>query len=125
MSVDFSTLAQQFTEFYYNQFDQDRSQLGNLYRNESMLTFETSQVQGVAAIVEKLTALPFQKVKHRISTLDAQPCSPQGDVLVMITGDLLIDDETNPQRFSQVFHLIPDGQSYYVFNDIFRLNYGY
>ncbi|KAL6926765.1 Nuclear transport factor 2 [Hanseniaspora valbyensis] len=125
MSVDFSTLAQQFTEFYYNQFDQDRAQLGNLYRNESMLTFETSQVQGVAAIVEKLTALPFQKVKHRISTLDAQPCSPQGDVLVMITGDLLIDDETNPQRFSQVFHLIPDGQSYYVFNDIFRLNYGY
>ncbi|CAI8509721.1 unnamed protein product [Hanseniaspora opuntiae] len=66
MSVDFSTLAQQFTEFYYNQFDQDRSQLGNLYRNESMLTFETSQVQGVASIVEKLTSLPFQKVTHRI-----------------------------------------------------------
>ncbi|KAL6936523.1 Nuclear transport factor 2 [Hanseniaspora guilliermondii] len=124
MSVDFSTLAQQFTEFYYNQFDQDRSQLGNLYRNESMLTFETSQVQGVASIVEKLTSLPFQKVTHRITTLDAQPCSPQGDVLVMITGELLIDEETNPQRFSQVFHLIPDGQSYYVFNDIFRLNYG-
>ncbi|GMM43228.1 hypothetical protein FOG51_01691 [Hanseniaspora uvarum] len=124
MSVDFSTLAQQFTEFYYNQFDQDRSQLGNLYRNESMLTFETSQVQGVASIVEKLTSLPFQKVTHRITTLDAQPCSPQGDVLVMITGELLIDDETNAQRFSQVFHLIPEGQSYYVFNDIFRLNYG-
>ncbi|CAI8509884.1 Nuclear transport factor 2 [Hanseniaspora opuntiae] len=124
MSVDFSTLAQQFTEFYYNQFDQDRSQLGNLYRNESMLTFETSQVQGVASIVEKLTSLPFQKVTHRITTLDAQPCSPQGDVLVMITGELLIDEETNAQRFSQVFHLIPDGQSYYVFNDIFRLNYG-
>lgn len=124
MSVDFSTLAQQFTEFYYNQFDQDRSQLGNLYRNESMLTFETSQVQGVASIVEKLTSLPFQKVTHRITTLDAQPCSPQGDVLVMITGELLFDEETNAQRFSQVFHLIPDGQSYYVFNDIFRLNYG-
>lgn len=124
MSVDFSTLAQKFTEFYYNQFDQDRSQLGNLYRNESMLTFETSQVQGVASIVEKLTSLPFQKVTHRITTLDAQPCSPQGDVLVMITGELLIDEETNAQRFSQVFHLIPDGQSYYVFNDIFRLNYG-
>ena len=102
----------------------DFSTLGNLYRNESMLTFETSQVQGVASIVEKLTSLPFQKVTHRITTLDAQPCSPQGDVLVMITGELLIDDETNAQRFSQVFHLIPEGQSYYVFNDIFRLNYG-
>lgn len=123
MSMDFNTLAQQFTQFYYNQFDSDRSQLGNLYRDESMLTFETSQLQGTKNIVEKLVSLPFQKVGHRITTLDAQPASPNGDVLVMITGDLLIDDEQNPQRFSQVFHLIPDGNSYYVFNDIFRLNY--
>lgn len=124
MSVDFNTLAQQFTEFYYNQFDSDRSQLGNLYRDQSMLTFETSQVQGAKDIVEKLTSLPFAKVAHRITTLDAQPASPQGDVLVLVTGELLIDDETNPQRYSQVFHLIPEGSSYYVFNDIFRLNYG-
>ncbi|CEP23726.1 Nuclear transport factor 2 Short=NTF-2 [Cyberlindnera jadinii] len=105
-------------------FDSDRSQLGNLYRDQSMLTFETSQVQGAKDIVEKLTSLPFQKVGHRITTLDAQPASPNGDVLVMVTGELLIDEEQNPQRYSQVFHLIPDGASYYVFNDIFRLNYG-
>lgn len=123
MSLDFNALAQQFTEFYYNQFDTDRSQLGNLYRDESMLTFETSQLQGAKDIVEKLVSLPFQRVTHRITTLDAQPASPSGDVLVMITGDLLIDEEQNAQRFSQVFHLIPDGSSYYVFNDIFRLNY--
>lgn len=123
MSVDFSSLAQQFTEFYYNQFDSDRSQLGNLYRDQSMLTFETTQLQGAKDIVEKLVSLPFQKVAHRITTLDAQPASPNGDVLVMITGDLLIDEEQNAQRFSQVFHLMPEGSSYYVFNDIFRLNY--
>ncbi|SCU84128.1 LAME_0F08548g1_1 [Lachancea meyersii CBS 8951] len=123
MSVDFNTLAQQFTEFYYNQFDTDRTQLGNLYREQSMLTFETTQLQGAKDIVEKLVSLPFQKVGHRISTLDAQPASPNGDVLVMITGDLLIDEEQNAQRFSQVFHLMPEGNSYYVFNDIFRLNY--
>lgn len=97
--------------------------MGNLYRNESMLTFETSQLQGAKDIVEKLVSLPFARVQHRITTLDAQPASPSGDVLVMITGDLLIDEEQNPQRFSQVFHLIPEGSSYYVFNDIFRLNY--
>ena len=97
--------------------------MGNLYRNESMLTFETSQLQGARDIVEKLTSLPFQKVAHRISTLDAQPASPNGDILVMVTGELLIDEEQNPQRYSQVFHLIPDAGSYYVFNDIFRLNY--
>ncbi|KAH3682771.1 hypothetical protein WICPIJ_006230 [Wickerhamomyces pijperi] len=124
MSLDFNTLAQQFTEFYYNQFDSDRSQLGNLYRDQSMLTFESSQVQGAKDIVEKLTSLPFQKVQHKITTLDAQPASPNGDVLVLVTGVLLVDEESNPQQYSQVFHLIPEGSSYYVFNDIFRLNYG-
>ncbi|ODQ79703.1 hypothetical protein BABINDRAFT_161417 [Babjeviella inositovora NRRL Y-12698] len=89
-----------------------------------MLTFESSELQGAKNIVEKLTSLPFTKVAHRIDTLDAQPASPNGDVLVMVTGALLVDEEQNQMRYSQVFHLIPDGSSYYVFNDIFRLNYG-
>lgn len=88
-----------------------------------MLTFESSQMQGARNIIEKLTSLPFQKVQHRISTLDAQPASEAGDVLVMVTGELLIDEEQNPQRYSQVFHLMPENGSYFVLNDIFRLNY--
>lgn len=88
-----------------------------------MLTFENSQVQGAESIVEKLVSLPFKKVGHRISTLDGQP-SINGAILVMVTGELLIDDEQNPQRYSQVFHLMPEGgSSYYVMHDIFRLNY--
>lgn len=94
-----------------------------IQRDHSMLTFESSQMQGARNIIEKLTSLPFQKVQHRISTLDAQPASENGDVLVMVTGELLIDEEQNPQRYSQVFHLIPDNGSYFVLNDIFRLNY--
>ena len=87
-----------------------------------MLTFETSQVQGAESIGQKLVSLPFQKVVHRISTLDAQP-GFNGDILAMVTGELLIDDEQNPQRYSQVFHLMPERDSYYVLHDIFRLNY--
>ncbi|KAK9452485.1 hypothetical protein V1511DRAFT_507676 [Dipodascopsis uninucleata] len=124
MAVNFQTLAEEFTNFYYKQFDSDRSQLGNLYREHSMLTFENSQMQGAKNIIEKLVSLPFQKVSHRISTLDAQPSSPDmGSVIVMVTGELLVDEEQNTQRYSQVFHLIPDSGSYYVLNDIFRLNY--
>ncbi|VEU23388.1 DEKNAAC104592 [Brettanomyces naardenensis] len=124
MSVDFNALAQQFCNFYYDQFDKDRSQLGNLYRDHSMMTFESTQLQGSRNIVEKLVSLPFRKVAHRISTLDAQPASENGDVLVMVTGELLVDEEQNAQRYSQCFHLIPESGSYFVLNDIFRLNYG-
>lgn len=70
-----------------------------------MLTFETSAIQGVTGIIEKLTVLdlasyfamltsvqtlPFQKVVHKVATLDAQPSNPSGGILVMVTGALLV-----------------------------------
>jgi hypothetical protein len=35
-------------------------------------------------------SLPFQKVKHQVSTLDAQPSNDQGGVIILITGALLV-----------------------------------
>ncbi|KAJ7674396.1 hypothetical protein B0H17DRAFT_1081888 [Mycena rosella] len=122
---DINTIASQFVDYYYQTFDADRSGLAQLYRETSMLTFEGAQIAGTAAIVEKLTSLPFQKVQHKVTTKDAQPSSGSvASVLVSVTGMLVVDDSPLPLQFSQVFHLIPeDGNRYYVFNDIFRLNY--
>ncbi|KNZ75517.1 Nuclear transport factor 2 [Termitomyces sp. J132] len=70
-------------------------------------------------------SLPFSKVQHKVTTLDAQPSSPTvASLIVSVTGLLVVDDSTNALQFSQIFQLIPDGSSYYVYNDIFRLNYG-
>jgi hypothetical protein len=73
-----------------------------------MLTFEGAPLQGRASIGEKLTvrffftlhirsvtdihgqSLPFQKVAHQVDTLDAQPSSEQGGILVMVTGKLKV-----------------------------------
>jgi hypothetical protein len=55
-----------------------------------MMTFENSAVQGTTAIVEKLTSLSFQKVKHAVSTQDAQPSGEHGGIIVLITGALLV-----------------------------------
>ena len=87
------------------------------------------QFKGSAAIVEKLRTLPFQQVKHQVVTLDTQP-SPNGGVVVMVCGNLLIDGEQQPQEFSQCFQLMPTEAaglapgSYFIFNDVFRLNIG-
>ncbi|EAW09625.1 nuclear transport factor 2 family protein [Aspergillus clavatus NRRL 1] len=122
--ADFQSIAQQFVQFYYQTFDSNRQSLAGLYRDQSMLTFETSSVQGVAGIIEKLTALPFQKVQHQIATFDAQPSNEQGGIFVMVTGGLLVDEEQKPMSYAQTFQLLPDGQgSYFVLNDMFRLIY--
>ncbi|KZT70201.1 nuclear transport factor 2 [Daedalea quercina L-15889] len=136
--TDINAVAKQFTDFYYTTFDTNRASLQGLYpaflinasstsvqRAHSMLTFEGSQILGVTDITEKLTSLPFQKVQHKVTTLDAQPSDPtMSNMIVSVTGLLLVDDNENPLQFSQVFQLVPEGGSFYVFNDIFRLNYG-
>ncbi|KAJ1984013.1 Nuclear transport factor 2 [Dimargaris verticillata] len=123
--ADINTVAQQFADFYYKTFDSDRKNLVPLYREHSMLTFEGQQTLGANSIVEKLVAMPFQRVQHVVSTIDAQPSHPSlGSIVINITGKLLVDDEQNPQQFSQTFHLYPENGSYWVYNDIFRLNYG-
>ncbi|KAK3180724.1 Nuclear transport factor 2 [Lecanicillium sp. MT-2017a] len=126
MATNFEEVAKQFIEFYYNQFDTDRKALSALYRDQSMLTFESASVLGVNSIVEKLTSLPFEKVKHQVSTLDAQPGMVEGAIVILVTGQLLVDEEQRPMNYTQAFQLGRDSASgqYFVFNDVFKLVYG-
>jgi len=123
--ADFNAVAKSFVDFYYQTFDTNRSQLQALYKDVSMLSFEGTQIQGAPKISEKINSLPFAKIQHKINTIDAQPGHPQlGSVIVSVTGQLITDDEGNPLFFCQTFHLIPENGSFWVLNDIFRLNYG-
>ncbi|UPK90694.1 hypothetical protein LCI18_001629 [Fusarium solani-melongenae] len=125
MTNNFEDVAKQFIEFYYNTFDADRKSLAALYRPESMLTFESASVLGAESIIEKLSSLPFEKVKHQVSTIDAQPSNGEGGIIILITGALLVDEEQRPMNFSQSFQLARDAQGqYFVFNDIFKLVFG-
>ncbi|KAH8884672.1 nuclear transport factor 2 [Thozetella sp. PMI_491] len=120
--ANFEDVAKEFVGFYYNTFDADRKGLASLYRPNSMLTFESASVLGSNAIVEKLAGLPFQKVKHQLATLDAQPSLNDG-VLILVTGQLLVDEEQRPMSYTQTFHLQRDDHGYFVYNDVFKLVY--
>lgn len=125
MSSNIDEVARQFVAFYYQTFTSNRANLGSLYQEHSMLTFEGQQVAGTSNIVSKLTALPITTIQPQIDTLDAQPSHPSaGSILIFITGRMQVDQESQPMRFSQTFQLLPSGGTFYIFNDIFRLNYG-
>lgn len=88
-----------------------------------MLTFEGSKHVGQQAILEKLQGVAGSaKVSHAVRTLDVQP-SAGGGLLVFVTGQLSIDGAPG-MNYNQVFQLMPAGSSFYVLNDIFRLNIG-
>ncbi|EEF43911.1 nuclear transport factor 2B [Ricinus communis] len=125
MEEQVETVGKAFVNHYYNLFDNDRSSLASLYHPSSMLTFEGQKILGVDDISSKLNNLPFDQCKHAISTIDTQPSSFAGGIVVFVSGSLQLAGEEHPLRFSQMFHLIPSVQGgLFVQNDIFRLNYG-
>ncbi|CAM8951512.1 unnamed protein product [Rhodiola kirilowii] len=122
--MDPDAVAKAFVEHYYTTFDANRAGLANLYQDNSMLTFEGQKTQGAQNIVAKLTGLPFQQCLHSVQTVDCQPSGPGGGMLVFVSGQIQLAGEQHGLKFSQMFHLMPTPQgSFYVQNDIFRLNY--
>jgi hypothetical protein len=122
--MDPDALSKAFVDHYYNTFDTNRPALAGLYQEGSMLTFEGKKIQGAPAISAKLNGLPFAQCKHNVSTVDCQPSGPGGGMVVFVSGNLQLQGEEHLLKFSQMFHLLPTPQgSFYVYNDIFRLNY--
>ena len=127
---DFTTIGAQFIQFFYQTFDTDRKSLVNLFRPNSMLTFETEQFLGTENIINKFLGIGAERLSHAVMTADYQPC-PDGTgtnrgIIVLVTGTLTMDQEM-PMKYSEVFNLqpAPDAEgSYYVFNELFKLNLG-
>eukprot|EP00243_Klebsormidium_subtile_P000119 TRINITY_DN10193_c0_g2_i1.p1 TRINITY_DN10193_c0_g2~~TRINITY_DN10193_c0_g2_i1.p1 ORF type:complete len:123 (+),score=18.26 TRINITY_DN10193_c0_g2_i1:202-570(+) len=122
--MDADAIGKAFVEHYYNTFDQNRAGLGGLYQEGSMLTFEGEKFLGAQTIQNKISSLAFQQCKHSILTIDCQPSGHPGGILVFVSGSLQVGGEEHQLKFSQMFQLLPAGSSYYVQNDVFRLNYG-
>jgi len=116
-------VATAFVGHYNTTFDADRAQLAPLYQDGSMLTFEGTQIQGQAAIIEHLaTKLTFQTSQTHVTTMDAQPTN--GGILVYVTGNIVVDgDAEKALKYSHIFHLLPAGEAFWVQNDMFRLTY--
>ncbi|KAG8055140.1 hypothetical protein GUJ93_ZPchr0001g29566 [Zizania palustris] len=119
-------VATAFVEYYYHTFDTNRAALAALYGHSSMLSFEGDRVAGAEEIGRKLAGLPFEQCRHVVCTVDCQPTpSFPGGILVFVSGNLQLAGEEHQLRFSQMFQLVPNVHgSFFVQNDIFRLNYG-
>uniref|UniRef100_A0A3B0MRK1 Nuclear transport factor 2, putative n=1 Tax=Theileria annulata TaxID=5874 RepID=A0A3B0MRK1_THEAN len=109
INSNFSNVGLQFVKMYYHLMENDRQGLAQFYTNESMMTFENSSFKGQSQILEKLLSNPSSK--YAILTCDFQP-SPNNGVVAFIMGDLSVDNNP-PMKFSHVFQLFPNGNSYF------------
>lgn len=102
MEEQVETVGKAFVDHYYHLFDNDRPSLTSLYQPMSMLSFEGQRLEGTENICNKLNQLPFGQCHHAISTIDAQPSSFPGGIMVFVSGSLQLPGQDYPLRFSQV-----------------------
>ena len=122
LNPNFKDIGEAFTRQYYAIFDDaaQRVNLHNFYtEDQSFMTFEGTQVQGKTKIMEKISALTFQRIAHAITAIDCQP-TLDGGVLINVLGQLKTDDDP-PQSFCQCFMLKPGNGSFFIQHDMFRL----
>ncbi|CAG0887303.1 unnamed protein product [Darwinula stevensoni] len=123
MNPQYDVIGKAFVQQYYAMFDDpvQRPNLLSLYNAEgSLLTFEGAQHMGSAKIMEKFSALTFQKIQHHVTTVDCQPMW-DGGILINVLGQLKTDDDP-PHSFSHTFILKPSETSFFVQHEMFRLN---
>ncbi|XP_006901412.1 PREDICTED: nuclear transport factor 2-like [Elephantulus edwardii] len=113
-------IGSSFIQHYYQLFDKDRVQPGAIYIDTSYLTWEGQQFQGKAAIVEKWSSLPFQKIPHSITSQDHQP-TPDSCILSMVVGQLKANEDPI-MGFHQMFLLKNINDACVCTNDMFRLS---
>uniref|UniRef100_A0A2K6RB50 Nuclear transport factor 2 n=1 Tax=Rhinopithecus roxellana TaxID=61622 RepID=A0A2K6RB50_RHIRO len=107
-------IGSSFIQHYYQLFGNDRRQLGAVYIDASCLTWKGQQYQGKAAIVEKLSSLPFQKMQHILMPM------PDSCIISMVVGWLKADEDPI-MGFHQVFLLKNIQDAWVCTNDMFRL----
>ncbi|KAI8073834.1 hypothetical protein BC940DRAFT_289326 [Gongronella butleri] len=119
--------TEQFVQFFYNNYDSQRSSLGSLYRDGSAILWNGNAFSGAQQYSEFLGRLPASQ--HELDVYDCQPLAAltnaQGvtGILITVSGTVKYGDHPAKKNFSQTFILAPDDVqvgNYYVQSENFR-----
>lgn len=97
MADNFQDVAKQFVQFYYQQFDADREQLAPLYRDTSMLTYESESMSGVVPIINKL------KVNFLLPSDLDPPSSDSNRATLLLLDDSLDERHCTNKKLLALF----------------------
>ena len=110
------SIGEQFLNSFFNKGPVDYS---TYYGDESVLTFESEVFFGASSITAKLQSL---NVTTTFTHCDIQP--GVSGILLLITGTICLQGETNQLPFMRVMYLAQKNGSYYIKNDVYKITFG-
>ncbi|KAH8336959.1 hypothetical protein KR059_009302, partial [Drosophila kikkawai] len=115
--------AEDFTRLYYASLDNRRHQMGRLYINTAVFSWNGNGATGREMIERYFTELPSSA--HQMTNLDAQPImeecvGAQLTYVILASGTVKYGDQ--PMRnFQQSFIVTADGDKWKIVSDCYRL----
>lgn len=120
--MSFDEVGKGFAGSYYASFGTDRSQCAGIYRPSSLMTYGGEQIAGVDAIMEKFANLGFQTAHFIPSEIDCHPTNGGAGVLVVVNGEVKVDEEEHSLAYNDVFNLaVDEAGQWFVANQFSRI----
>ncbi|KAH8318306.1 hypothetical protein KR074_002046 [Drosophila pseudoananassae] len=115
--------AEDFTRLYYASVDNRRHQMGRLYIDNAIFSWNGNGATGREMIERYFLELPNSS--HQLGTLDAQPIldsavGNQLTYLVMASGTVKFADQTI-RNFQQSFIVTAENDKWKIASDCYRL----
>ena len=110
------SIGEQFLNAFFNKGPVDYS---IYYGNDSVLTFESDVYFGASNITANLQSL---NVTTTFTHCDIQPGVT--GILLLISGAICLQGETNHLPFMRVMYLAQKNGSYYIKNDVYKITFG-
>ena len=110
------SIGEEFLNAFFNKGPVDYS---IYYGNDSVLTFESDVYFGASNITAKLQSL---NVTTTFTHCDIQPGVT--GILLLISGAICLQGETNHLPFMRVMYLAQKNGSYYIKNDVYKITFG-
>lgn len=117
----FDQVGKGFVGQYYPLYGANRASVAGVYRENSLMTYQGRQLQGVTNIMTFFAEnVTFNAANFQAEDVDCHPTQGNG-VLVVVNGLVAVEGETRPIRFNDTFILATDAAgAWYVSNQIFR-----
>lgn len=121
IAINFRQIATAFCNHYYATYDSDYYGLAELYTPNSCFSYQGDEVVGFDRWVNLMTnKYGYYGFRHIVYSIDAQPVGNMG-LLVIVTGNLVLDNSLIGKKFTEAMLLHNDGQNrFYVYHTVFR-----
>eukprot|EP01062_Namystynia_karyoxenos_P019431 TRINITY_DN17323_c0_g1_i1.p2 TRINITY_DN17323_c0_g1~~TRINITY_DN17323_c0_g1_i1.p2 ORF type:complete len:298 (+),score=122.05 TRINITY_DN17323_c0_g1_i1:96-989(+) len=120
-------LGQQFLPAFYGMLDDPakRQGINALIKDQTCMNVGPDMFKGTQHIAHKLHYFPLlnSPQARQIDGVDTQP-SPAGGYFLFVHGEFQMQGEVHTQRFIDLFHLMPEGGSWWITNLMLKMHGG-